>query len=120
MGWPNWWRSFAYWIDCAERELYRADGAGAELQAADVQDVESDLVAAPYLAQNVFNGHAAVFEHQRRRRRPVDAELLLFVPAHQPRPALYEEGRELLAVNFGEDREQVGEAAVGDPHLLAV
>ena len=28
--------------------------------------------------------------------------------------------REVLAVDLGEDDEDVGEAAVGDPHLLAV
>ena len=33
--------------------------------------------------------------------------------------AFDEEGGELLAVDLGEDDEEVGEAAVGDPHLLA-
>ena len=42
-------------------------------------------------------------------------------PDREPgRAALDDEGRELLAVDLGEDREHVGEAAVGDPHLLAV
>ena len=41
-------------------------------------------------------------------------------PAHHPHRALDEERGELLAVDLGEDGEQIGEAAVRDPHLLAV
>ena len=33
---------------------------------------------------------------------------------------LYDEAAELVAVNFGEDYEEVREARVADPHLLAV
>ena len=34
--------------------------------------------------------------------------------------ALHQKRGELLAADLGEDREQIGRAAVGDPHLLAV
>ena len=34
--------------------------------------------------------------------------------------ALDEERREFLAADFGEDGVEIGRAAVGDPHLLAV
>ena len=43
------------------------------------------------------------------------------LPLLTPRKrALDDEGGEVLAVHLGEDDEDVGEAAVGDPHLLAV
>ena len=35
-------------------------------------------------------------------------------------PLLDQEGGELFAIDLGEDGEEVGEAGVGDPHLLAV
>ena len=51
----------------------------------------------------------------------MQAHLVLFLAArHAAERALDDERGELLAVDLGEDDEQVGEAAVGDPHLLAV
>src|SRR5205823_4670300 len=41
-------------------------------------------------------------------------------PALYAKAALDEKSRELLAAYFGEHREQIGRAAVGDPHLLAI
>ena len=47
--------------------------------------------------------------------------LVLFLPGgHAGKLALDDEGGEVLAVHLGEHDEDVGEAAVGDPHLLAV
>ena len=34
--------------------------------------------------------------------------------------ALNDEGAEFVAINFGKDDKDVREAAVGDPHLLAI
>ena len=46
---------------------------------------------------------------------------MLFLAARDAgKRALDDEGGEVLAVDLGEDDEDVGEAAVGDPHLLAV
>ena len=46
--------------------------------------------------------------------------MLFLAGADAREAALDDEGGELLAVDLGEDDEDVGEAAVGDPHLLAV
>src|SRR3712207_7527962 len=46
-------------------------------------------------------------------RRPPRSTLL-------PYTTLFRSARELVAVDLGEDDEQVGEAAVRDPHLLAL
>ena len=32
----------------------------------------------------------------------------------------YQEGGELLTIDFGEDGEKIGEAGVGDPHFFAI
>ena len=73
------------------------------------------------LAQQVLHRHLAIGQDQRAGGRSADAELVL-LRAHREagRVALDEERGELLAVDLGEDREHVGEAAVGDPHLFAV
>ena len=104
-----------------------ADGAGrtafahrAELEAREVEDVERDLVSLADFAQHVLGRHLHVLEDERRRRRAVQAHLVLFFAALHAECALDEERREMLAVDFREDHEQIGKAAVGDPHLLAV
>src|SRR6185295_19526226 len=60
---------------------------------------------------------------ERRRRRAVQAQLVLLVAVGHSRTALDDEGRELVgAAGLGdlrEDDEDVGEPAVRDPHLLA-
>ena len=71
-------------------------------------------------AEHVLDRHLHVVEHQRGRRRSVEAELVLVAAADHAHAALDEERGELLAVDLREDGEQIGEAAVGDPHLLAV
>ena len=72
------------------------------------------------LAQQVPRRHLRVLQKQRRRRRAVQPHLVLFVAgAHAWESALDDEGGEVLAVDFREHDEDVGEAAVGDPHLLA-
>ena len=77
-------------------------------------------MAAADFAQDVLDRDVTVFEHQRGRGRAVDAKLLLFVTADESRPAFDQKRGELLAVNLGEYREQIGEASVGDPHFLTV
>ena len=97
-----------------------AGGAGAELQAPVVEDVEGDLVAAADLAEHVARRHACVLQDHRRRRRGVQPHLVLFLAdRHAGEAALDDERGERLAVDLGEDDEDVGEAGVGDPHLLA-
>ena len=73
------------------------------------------------LAEQVLRRHVHVLEDHRRRRRAVQAHLVFFLAAGDAAErALDDERGELLAVHFREDDEHVGEAAVGDPHLLAV
>ena len=96
-------------------------GAGTELQPADVEDVESDNVAAPDLAEHVFHGHGHVVEIHSHRGAALDAHLFFFGAGRDAgKFTLDQECGELLAADFGEDRKQIGRAAVGDPHFLAV
>ena len=71
-------------------------------------------------AENVVDWHGHVVQHEHRRGRSVEAELLLVRTALHAHAAFDEEGGELLAVDLGEHREQVGKAAVGDPRFLSV
>ena len=54
MGLPNCLRSLAYFARDLEGALGRADRPDAELEAADVEDVEGDLVALADLAEQVL------------------------------------------------------------------
>ncbi len=118
---PNALRSLAYWMALLQA-VARAAGAGrAELEAADVEDVEGDVVALAGLAQQIFDGHLAIGEDERAGGGAADAELVLLrADGEAGSAALDEEGGEFFAVDFGEDGEEVGETGVGDPHLLAV
>ena len=98
-----------------------AGGRRAQLEAAVVEHVEGDLVALADFAEQVAGRNPHVLQDHRRRRRAVQAHLVFFLAGGDPvEPALDEERREVLAVHPGEDDVEVGEPAVGDPHLLAV
>ena len=104
-----------------ERGLHPAEARRAELEAADVEDVEGDPVALAGLAEQGVLGHDHAVEHHRAGRAAVDAHLVLLGADRQAgRVALDQEGAECLAVDLGVDREQVGEAGVGDELLGAV
>ena len=109
-------------LDGVRQAVARAAHAGrAQLEASDVQNVEGDVVALAGFAQQVLHRHLAIGQNQRAGGRSANAELVLFLADRKARRvALDQEGGELLAIDLGEDGEQVGEAAVGDPHLLAV
>src|SRR5439155_13077321 len=102
------------------RSVGASAAGGAQLEPSEVEDVERDLVALPDFAEDVFGGYVYVLEDQRGRRRAVQAHLVFFFAAPDPERPLDEKRGELIAVDFGEDDEQIGEPAVGDPHLLAV
>src|SRR5207244_3554821 len=87
----------------------------------DVEDVEGDLVALADLAEDILDRHPALLEDERRRRAAADAELVLLAALGEAgRAALDDERREMGAVDLEEHDEDVGEAAVRDPHLAAV
>ena len=60
-------------------------------------------------------------QHQRAGRRAANSQLVLLGAHGQPRRvALDQKCGELFAVDLGKDGVEAGDAAVGDPHLLAV
>ena len=81
---------------------------------------ESDAVLA--LQEQVELGrHLRVLQNHGRRRRAVQAHLVFLIArADAGERALDDEGGEVFSIHFREDDVDVGEAAVGDPHLLAV
>ena len=101
-----------------EAVLGAAHRADPQLPAPDVEDVEGDLVPLADVAEHVLDRDRAVLEKQRAGRAAADPELVLLGPDGEPgRAALDEEGGELLAVDLGEDGEEVGEARVRDVEL---
>src|SRR5438445_4694090 len=93
----------------------------AELEAADIKNVESDNVSFAYFAQHVFRRNFAVIQNDGTSGRSTNAHLVLFRANGKSREALFNQKcRELFAIHFGENREQIGKAGIGDPHLFAV
>ena len=81
--------------------------------------LNATLCPSPIVPEHVLDRHLHIVEHQRGRRRAVEPELVLVGAADHAHAALDDEGGEVLAVDLGEHGEDVGEAAVGDPQLLA-
>ena len=120
IGAPNCLRERGVLRRLGDRDLGAARAHRAQLEAAEVQHVEGDLVALADLAEHGVGRHLDVLQDHRRRRGAVQAELVLFLAARHAGPLAFDdEGGEVLAVDLGEHDEDVGEAAVGDPHLLA-
>ena len=63
---PNALRSLAYFERNAQHVLRAADGERAQLQPAEVQDVERDDVAAADFAEHVLHRHRARCRDRRR------------------------------------------------------
>jgi hypothetical protein len=103
-----------------DHQLHAADAHRAEFEAADVQRVESDLVSLADFAEQILDRRSHIGKDQRRGARTLDTHLVLFSAGRQARLSLDDEGAELVAVDLRKHDEDVGEAAVGDPHLLAV
>ena len=97
---------------------------GCQLEPAVVEHVERDLVSLANLAEHVRRRHPCVLQDQRRGGGAVQPHLVFFLAgAHAGKGALDEKRREgavaAVAVDLCEHDEEVGEAAIGDPHLLA-
>src|SRR5580692_8186150 len=104
-----------------ERQACPTHTHGAQLEAANVQDVEGDDVPLANFAEHVFGRNFAVVQNDGAGRRSADAHLVLFrADGKSGEGFLDQERREFFAINFGKDGKQIREAGVGDPHLLAV
>ncbi len=102
--------------------LAAADCRRAQLEAADVEDVEGDVVALADFAEQVLDRDFAVVRMSGQVEEPRMPSLCSSGPDGEAGGvALDEEGGELSRRQiFREDSVEVGETAVGDPHLLAV
>ncbi len=104
-----------------ERDASAAHAHGAQLEAADVENIEGDDVALADFAQQIFDRNLAVIENDGAGGRAANAHLVLFGAHRKSGESLFHQERgKFLAINFRKHGEQVGEAGVGDPHLFAV
>ena len=122
---PNCLRSCAYFAACSRRRGARPSHLRADADAAFVQRLDGDLVALADFAEHVRFRHAAVFENQLAGGRRADAELVfLLADGEAGEVALDEERGDAvvagLGIDGGEDDEESGFVAVGDPQLAAV
>ena len=100
--------------------FHAANAHRAQLEPANVQNIERDLMAFPDFAQHIFDRRLRVRENQRRRARSANSHLVFFRAVLAALLALDNESGKLVAVDFREHNEDVGESAVGNEHLLAV
>ena len=120
IGRPNWWRFCGVPRRLADRRRRAAAGRDRQLEPAVVQGIERDLVPPADFTKDVLGRHPDVLEDDGGGRGAVQAHLVLLAAGAHPGVApFHEKGGELLAVDLGEDDEEIGESPVGDPHLFA-
>src|ERR1700752_365129 len=103
-----------------DHQLHPTDAHRAQLEATNIQHIESNLVTLADFTKQVLDWRANVGKHERRRTRTLNTHLVFFTTRGEARLAFDYECTELVAVNFGKDNKDVGKTTVGDPHLLAV
>src|SRR5262245_17197694 len=101
-------------------QLHSANAHRTQFEATNIQHVESDLVTLADFTEQILDWRTNIGEHERRGARTLYAHLVFFRTRGQSRLPFDDERAELVAIDFGEDDEDVGETTVGDPHLLAV
>src|SRR5204863_5929755 len=91
-----------------QRSARAAHAPGAQLEAAKIQDIESDDVAFADFSEQVIGWYFAVVQDQRTGGRAANAHLVLFRADRKTgEAALDDERGEFFAVNFGEDDEEI-------------
>ena len=83
IGLPKAWRCLAYtmaWPSAARA----AHAGGAHLEAANVENVEGDMVPLAHVAQQILHRDLAVGEHQRTGGGAADTQLVLFRAYGEP------------------------------------
>ena len=120
MGWPNCRRLAAYFADSPMAVLQPPVHIAPSFKRPKLSTLKATLWPLPISPEQVGGRHRHVLQDDRRRRRAVQAQLVFLLPAGDAaKRAFDDEGGEVLAVHLGEDDDDVGKAAVGDPHLLA-
>ena len=82
--------------------------------------LNATLCPSPIVPRTFSTGTATLSSISTVVEEPSSPELPFVGTAHHAHAAFDDEGGELLAVDLGEDGEEVGEAAIGDPRLLPV
>ena len=122
---PNCLRSLRVLAGVFPGAAGQADHLRADADAAFVQRLDRDLVALAGFAEHVLFGNTAIFENQFAGGRSADAELVfLLADGESGEVFLDEERRDALVarrgIDRGEENEEAGLLAVGDPQLAAV
>src|SRR5581483_6782556 len=104
-----------------QRYARAAHAHRTQFETAHIKNVEGDHVPLADVAEHVFDRHFAIIEDDGAGGRPTDAHLVLFAANREAGEVSFDQKRgKFLAVDFGEDGEQVSKPRVGDPHLLAI
>src|SRR5262249_18309718 len=105
----------------AENVLGAAYGARPKLEPADIQNVEGNDMAAADFTEYVLHRHLDIAQIDRGGGAALHPHLLFSRAAGDSADrALDQECRNFLPFYLGEDGEEIGRPAVGDPHFLAI
>src|SRR5262249_41846639 len=101
--------------------LRTSHGSRAQFGAADIEDIEGDVVAFAYFADDVVDRNLCIIQNERTSRGAAKTHLILFgASGNAGIIFLDNEATELLAVGLGKGDEEIGECGVRYPHFLAI
>src|SRR5262245_18179853 len=103
-----------------DHQLHSAHTHRTQPAASNVQNAKCNLMAHANLAEQILARRFGVLQHHRSCARASDAHLAFLGAASHAFLRVDDEGRELAAINLGEDDEDVCKAAVSNKHLLAI
>ena len=104
---------------CADLEqlLRGPDGSDPQLQTTQIEDVERDVRALAHFAQKILDRHLNVLEDEAAGRGGFNAQFVFFLAGGKTgRRPLDQKGGGVLAVNLGENREQIRPRGIRDRH----
>src|SRR5262249_27034306 len=105
----------------SDQPLCTGNRADPKFEPADVENVEGNLMALAYFAQDVLDRHLRILKIDRAGRRSVEPHLVLLRGnRYAGKRPLHDEPGELVAIHLRKNDEDVGKAGVSDPHLLTV
>src|SRR5262249_41413406 len=93
----------------------------AQFGAADIQDIEGDVMTFAYFADDVVDRNLCIIQNERTSRGTAKTHLVLFgASGNAGIIFLDNEATELLAVGLGKGDEEIGKCGVRYPHFLAI
>ncbi len=107
--------------DLGHGRFHRSQAPGAELEAADIENVKGNAMASSHLPQDIFHRHRHIVQDQWTGGGTDDPHLVLFLSDRQARRLAFDhKGGEKRFIDLGKNGVQIRKRSIGNKVLGAV